>query len=203
MYKSLHLNYKSLLFLLLISCVLASCSSTRKHKEITERKMRERKALTSHKSKSSHRKESYSSKTKRSANNPKKTVNVPKERRKLVRSAMNYIGVNYVYGGKSPTGFDCSGLTTYVYQQHGISLKGSTRDQIKIGKSKSLDEAEAGDLIFFKNNGRIVHVSIVAENLDSELWVVHSTSSRGVVKDEILNSSYWRPKVAGVRDILD
>jgi len=125
------------------------------------------------------------------------------ERSNLVQSAMRYLGVNYVYGGKSPSGFDCSGLITYVFRQHGISLQGSTRDQIKLGKPKPLEDAEAGDLIFFKNKGRIVHVSLVAENSADGLWVVHSTSTRGVVTDEILHSPYWRPKVAEVRGILD
>ncbi len=198
------LNLKPLIILCLIGVVISGCGSTRKYKDISARKKKERKTAYAKRSANTSKK-TYRPATSASRSKAKsyKSNTASTSRHKLVRSAMTHLGVSYVYGGKSPSGFDCSGLTSYVFRQHGISLQGSTRDQVKLGKPKSLNEAEAGDLIFFKNKGRIVHVSIVAENSEDELWVVHSTSSRGVVKDEILHSPYWRPKVAEVRGILD
>ena len=197
------MKLNSIIILCVIGSFLSSCSSTKKYRDITARKKKERKAHYAKRNAPTN-KDTY---------RPKKSVSAPAdfkshmagsdERNNLVQSAMRYLGVNYVYGGKSPSGFDCSGLITYVFRQHGISLQGSTRDQIKLGKPKPLEDAEAGDLIFFKNKGRIVHVSLVAENSADGLWVVHSTSTRGVVTDEILHSPYWRPKVAEVRGILD
>jgi len=131
------------------------------------------------------------------------TKKVDVTRTNIVKSAEQYLGVAYSYGGKKPNGFDCSGLISYVFDIHGIKVQGSSRDQSKMGKNKPLEKAETGDLIFFESKGEIVHVSIVAEKSQNKLWVLHSTSSRGVVKDEILQSSYWQPKIATVRDVID
>lgn len=115
---------------------------------------------------------------------------------------MRYKGTEYIYGGKTPSGFDCSGFTSHVFKENGVTLTGASRHQATVGKAKQLRNAEPGDLVFFKNKGKVTHVSIVVDKDEDELWVVHSTSSRGVVTDEILHSSYWKPKIAGVRDVV-
>ena len=112
-------------------------------------------------------------------------------------------GIDYVYGGKTPKGFDCSGFTSYVFNELGLDVKGASFHQAEQGSPKSINQAKPGDLIFFESKGRVVHVSIVIDNSDKELWVVHSTSSRGVVKDEILNSTYWKPRISSVRDVIN
>ena len=175
--------------LLLICFSLSNCSSVRLNKDISKNR--------------TERRAKAKAKTRTTANTRSRiTKRKDPLRKSIIDSAMDYKGIQYVYGGKTPKGFDCSGFTSHVFSQNGVTLTGASRHQATQGKSKSLQEAEPGDLVFFKNKGKVVHVSIVVEAEKDNLWVVHSTSSRGVVKDEILNSSYWRPKIAGVRDIL-
>lgn len=69
--------------------------------------------------------------------------------RNIISSAMNYIGVPYVWGGTTPAGFDCSGLVQYVFAQNGISLPRTTYDQIAVVSQVSLDSLQPGDLVFW------------------------------------------------------
>lgn len=75
----------------------------------------------------------------------------------VVDIAMQYLGVPYVWGGADPSGFDCSGLTMYVYAQVGIYLDHSTYSQINAGTRISPDELAPGDLVFFYG---VSHVGI-------------------------------------------
>jgi NlpC/P60 family len=69
-----------------------------------------------------------------------------------VELAFQFLGVPYVWGGAAPTGFDCSGLTMYVYGQLGIKLGHYTGFQYYEGRRVSRDQLEPGDLIFFHAN---------------------------------------------------
>lgn len=182
------LNIPSVIGILLIGLLFSNCSSVRLTKDVTKERSRPKKTRTRTAPKPDIVK-----------TNSKSNLSL---RDNIIQSAMQYKGIHYVYGGKTPSGFDCSGFTSYVFKENGISLRGASRDQAQKGKAKQLNQAEPGDLIFFKNNGKVTHVSIVVDKNRDNLWVMHSTSSRGVVKDEILHSSYWKPKIGGVRDIL-
>lgn len=76
-----------------------------------------------------------------------------------VEIAMRYIGVPYVYGGSSPSGFDCSGFTSYVYAQLGVSLPRSSADQRYAGTVVPADQRAPGDLIWTPG-----HIGIYAGN---------------------------------------
>jgi cell wall-associated NlpC family hydrolase len=69
-----------------------------------------------------------------------------------VALAYQFLGVPYVWGGAAPTGFDCSGLTMYVYGQLGIKLGHYTGFQYYEGRRVSRDQLEPGDLVFFHAN---------------------------------------------------
>ena len=69
-----------------------------------------------------------------------------------VQIAMQYLGVPYVWGGASPNGFDCSGLTMYVYAQLGISLPHYTGAQWTAGPHVARNQLQPGDLVFFESN---------------------------------------------------
>ena len=75
--------------------------------------------------------------------------------------AKNYLGVPYVYGGTTPSGFDCSGFVKYVYANFGINLPRVTYDQMNVGVPVSCDNLQVGDLLFFRGGG---HVGIYAGN---------------------------------------
>ena len=66
----------------------------------------------------------------------------------VVEIAARYVGVPYVYGGTTPDGFDCSGFTSYVYAQLGISLPRTSSDQRYVGVQVSREEAQPGDLVW-------------------------------------------------------
>ena len=77
--------------------------------------------------------------------------------------AQRYLGVPYVWGGESPSGFDCSGLIQHVYGQLGVSLPRVAADQARSGQPvASLAEARPGDLIAF--GGPVDHIGIYAGN---------------------------------------
>jgi len=71
----------------------------------------------------------------------------------VVSIAMQYLGVPYVWGGASPSGFDCSGFTMYVYAQVGISLPHYTGAQYAMGAPVSQSQLQPGDLVFFDGLG--------------------------------------------------
>jgi cell wall-associated NlpC family hydrolase len=80
----------------------------------------------------------------------------------VVGIAVKYLGVNYVYGGASPSGFDCSGLVMYCYAQMGVSLPHYTGDQVKYGTT--VTDLQPGDLLFFGSTSAPNHVAIYAGN---------------------------------------
>jgi cell wall-associated NlpC family hydrolase len=78
----------------------------------------------------------------------------------IVAIAQRYFGVPYVWGGASPSGFDCSGLTMYCYAQIGIQFPHGATDQQRMSTPVPLDALQPGDLIFFGNAGFSHHVAI-------------------------------------------
>ena len=126
-------------------------------------------------------------------------------RNDIVAYAATYKGSKYLAAGKKPeSGFDCSGFTSYVMDHFHIALSPAAREQVKQGKSKRIEDARPGDLIFFRRgpNEPIFHVSLVKSNNRKSLYVIHSTTSRGVVEEDVLNSSYWRQYIDSVRDVV-
>lgn len=79
----------------------------------------------------------------------------------VVSLAQQYLGVPYVYGGSSPSGFDCSGFTMYIFSQVGVSLPHGATSQLSYGTAVSYSELQPGDLVFFQDYGAVAsHVGI-------------------------------------------
>jgi peptidoglycan DL-endopeptidase CwlO len=77
--------------------------------------------------------------------------------------AQQHLGVPYVWGGESPSGFDCSGLIQYVYRQLGVNLPRVAADQARVGQPVAgLADAVPGDLVAF--NDPVDHIGIYAGN---------------------------------------
>lgn len=78
----------------------------------------------------------------------------------VVAIAQRYLGVPYVYGGASPSGFDCSGLTMYCYAQIGIGLAHGATDQQHASTPVPISALQPGDLVFFGSSSYSYHVGI-------------------------------------------
>ena len=107
----------------------------------------------------------------------------------IVETAKKYLGVPYVYGGTSPSGFDCSGLVYYVLKSHGITVSRSSAAMYKCGTPISKSELQPGDLVFFQGTYKagISHVGIYVGNGQ----FIHSPQSGQVVSFADLNSAYY------------
>lgn len=158
-----------------------------------------------------HKKESKNRITRSTRNSKKEESNikyvsksVTYQQEFVVSEAENYKGTPYTYNGKNPKlGFDCSGFVSWVFTKAGYNLSGSSRSQAKMGSKINKNDIAAGDLVFFGENGKVSHVSIVKAVEGKNIFVIHATSSRGVVIDEINNSDYWGPKFLFARRILE
>ena len=122
----------------------------------------------------------------------------------IVATAKQYLGVRYVYGGASPSGFDCSGFTMYVYQQCGYSLPHSATSQWQSGlgtKVWSIGALQPGDLVFFndpsRNAGKACsHAGIYIG--DGQFIHSSSSSSGGVIVSSLTSGYYYNYFVGGI-----
>jgi NlpC/P60 family len=113
-------------------------------------------------------------------------------------------GISYRKGGNDIDGFDCSGFTSYVFALEDKKIPSSSKSQATFGRKIDLASCQPGDMIFFSHNGRsIAHVGIVTKNDGDRLLVIHSTSSRGIIEQDVLKSSYWSKRIMFARNVLD
>ncbi|MDW8852688.1 NlpC/P60 family protein [Flavobacterium sp. MMLR14_040] len=112
----------------------------------------------------------------------------------LIVNATENIGTRYRSGGTTKAGFDCSGLMISTFSTFDIKLPRSSIEQSRIGMKVTTDEAQKGDLIFFKTNGRrqINHVGMVVEVVDGEIKFVHSSTHGGVMISSTKEPYYQR-----------
>ena len=111
---------------------------------------------------------------------------------KAVQIGQQYIGVPYVFGGSTPSGFDCSGFVTYVYNKAGISTSRLTAAGF-YQKSTKISKPQVGDLVFFSNTYQpgVSHLGIYMGNSK-----MISASGKNLKVSDIYNS-YWGAHFAG------
>ncbi len=110
----------------------------------------------------------------------------------VVGIAMQFLGVPYVWGGASPSGFDCSGFSMYVYAKMGVSLPHHAASQYGMGTAVSKDQLQAGDLVFFNGLG---HMGIYIGGGQ----FIHAPHSGDVVKISSLSDSWYARTWVGAR----
>jgi cell wall-associated NlpC family hydrolase len=111
----------------------------------------------------------------------------------LVDSAMEFINCPYIWGGRIPSGIDCSGLTQLVYKIQGISIPRNSWQQAESGRNIDfIDQAEPGDLVFFDNDsGKISHVGMIL----SRGLVIHASGRVRI--DSIDHQGIFKPEIGG------
>jgi len=114
----------------------------------------------------------------------------------LTRSAMRFLGVPYVFGGTSTSGFDCSGFVQHVFALLGIGLPRTADAQYDVGRP-AVGGPRPGDLVFFDTYGGVSHVGIYL----GRGKFVHASSSRGVTVSR-LAESYWASRYVGARRLI-
>ena len=116
----------------------------------------------------------------------------------IVATAKQYLGYKYTYGGSSPsTGFDCSGFTSYVFKQHGISLNRTAAGQYSNGVAVSRANLQPGDLVMFGKSG-INHVAIYIGGGQ----IIHASTPSTGVRIDSLSTGYYNNNYVGARRIL-
>ena len=121
------------------------------------------------------------------------TVAPPSIHGGVVGIAMRYLGVPYVWGGSTPSGFDCSGFVMYVFAQIGVSLPHSSYVQYGMGVPVSMSQLQPGDLVFFAGAS---HVGIYIGGGQ----FIHAPHTGDVVKISSL-SGWYASTFAGGRRI--
>ncbi|MBT8373864.1 MAG: C40 family peptidase [Deltaproteobacteria bacterium] len=118
-------------------------------------------------------------------------------RRSIVKTAENFIGIPYRWGGASPKGFDCSGLSMTVYQLNGLNLPRTSREQWKVGKPVLRRQLSKGDLVFFATSGwkKVSHVGIYKGNNK----FIHASGTGKKIRIDSLSGKYYRARYVGAR----
>lgn len=117
--------------------------------------------------------------------------------KRLLGIASQYEGVPYVFGGTSPSGFDCSGFTRYVYSAVGVDLPRMADEQYGIGNDVSMSNLAPGDLVFFSTyTAGVSHVGIY---IGDNQFINASSDGVSVAS---LNSSYWSSHYVGAKRVI-
>ncbi len=125
------------------------------------------------------------------------TALIRKRRDEIVDYAKKQIGVPYVWAGTDPSGFDCSGFTTYVMKEFKKDLPRRAEDQYKSSKKIKQSKAQKGDLIFFNNGSGVSHVGLLISEKGEPLVMIHASSSKGIMITQIETSEYWLKRLYG------
>ncbi len=131
----------------------------------------------------------------------KQTGKLADLREEIIDFSRSYLGCKYKVAGKDKNGFDCSGFVGFVFHAFDIPTASSAHLQAKQGKITELKDAKAGDLIFFGTEKQITHVGIISANETKNLSIIHSSSSKGVIEENILNSDYWLRRIQKVTSL--
>jgi peptidoglycan DL-endopeptidase LytE len=118
----------------------------------------------------------------------------------VVRVAFSQVGSRYVWGASRPGAFDCSGFTSYVMRQMGVTVPRTSRAQFNFGRAVTRSGLQAGDLVFFRgpSGGGVGHVGVYVGN---NKMVHASTPSTGVIVSS-LSERYYSSRYLGARRVL-
>jgi cell wall-associated NlpC family hydrolase len=120
----------------------------------------------------------------------------PSERLELKQAALGFLGTPYRWGGTTPSAFDCSGFTRYVYAKLGVRLPRTARQQYKAGIPVKAGEWRTGDLVFFDiKKGYVSHVGLYL----SSCTFIHASNPVCGVKIDTLKKPFYKKYYVGAR----
>jgi len=120
---------------------------------------------------------------------------VAQRKAQLAREGLAFRGTPYVWGGDGRSGFDCSGLTQYLYARLGIKLPHSAKMQYALGIPVARQDLQIGDLVFFNIRGPLTHVGMYI----GDGKFVHAANPRKGVTVTRLDSPFYSRRYAGAR----
>ena len=115
----------------------------------------------------------------------------------LIDEAAKYLGTPYVWGGTSPSGFDCSGFMQYVCSKNGIRINRVADDQMKNGTPVSKSQLEPGDLVFFGSGSYANHVGMYV----GDGMMIHSPSTGKSIMYTDITTGYYESRYIGARRV--
>lgn len=123
----------------------------------------------------------------------------------IVDKALEYNGVRYAYGGMGRNGMDCSGLICLAFKNVNIEVPHGSSSLAQMGESIEADNLAKGDLIFFqgRSSNSIGHVAIVSKIVDGLIYIVHATSSRGVMEEILQYNDYFMKRWLFNKRLID
>ncbi|MCT4579834.1 MAG: C40 family peptidase [Flavobacteriales bacterium] len=128
---------------------------------------------------------------------------IKKQQKAILKEANKHLGTPYKYGGITPKGFDCSGFTQYVMAKNGIQIPRTSKAQAVSHKKVKQKDARIGDLVFFgSSKSNISHVGIVSKVEGSQLYMIHASTSKGIMITEITTNVYWSKKVQFITRVI-
>ena len=127
---------------------------------------------------------------------------------RMVNYASRFLGTRYRLGASGPSAFDCSGFTSYVYKNFGITLNRSSRSQFLQGEKVSVNNLRPGDLMFFSSRsagrGNVGHVAMVVsvDPANGTCKFIHASVKHGVTYQSFPDNGYYSRNFLGARRIL-
>ncbi|MFJ7185458.1 C40 family peptidase [Lysinibacillus xylanilyticus] len=116
----------------------------------------------------------------------------------VTETASKYLGTPYKYGGTTTSGFDCSGFTSKVFADLGITLNRTSGGQYQQGTAVAKSDLQVGDLLFFNTSGSgISHVSIYI----GDGKMIHSQTNQGVSYSNVDDPYYWSSRYVGAKRV--
>lgn len=118
----------------------------------------------------------------------------------IIEYSKKLIGIPYVYGGDSTSGFDCSGFLSYVFSHFGVELPRISTDQYHAGTSIDKAELMPGDAVFFNTVGsRVSHSGIYI----GDHQFIHADSTKGIKISNLETEKYWKSRYVGAKRFVE
>lgn len=138
-------------------------------------------------------------KNERKAEIPRETVSSSSQISKLIDYGKELLGRRYRSRGPGGVTLDCSGFVGYVFSKLDIKLPRTSRDMAGFTQSVSKQDVRPGDLLYFRGRGGrgVGHVAMVVDVQGSDIMMMHSSSSRGIIIEKYNSSAYFTKRYVG------